>query len=176
MAHVDALVLKRRARQAYERGRVGFAVRVLVVVVPTLLLAIAAGVALEACVCLGLPVAAAAVGVRWYGRDLGPAVTAGVWFGSLVTALALAVTVVAPAGPFPWWEALGFPAGLAFGWSLRGARQTQRARLTSTAAAVAMAAPGCLAVGAPGVLLLMGTLAAGSLIGSSTFGRGTAPS
>lgn len=176
MAHVEALDLKLRARRAYERGRVGFAARVLLVVVPTVLLALAAGVALEACLCLGLPVALAAVGLRWYGRDLGPAVTAGVWFGGLVAAFTVAVSVVVPAGPFPWWEVLGLPAGLAFGWTLRAARQPLRARLTSTVAAAAMAAPGCLAVGAAGVLLLVSALAAGILIGSSVFRRTAASS
>lgn len=176
MAHVEALDLRRRARRAYERGRLAFAARVLVVVVPSLLLALATGVALDTCACVGLPLAVAAIALRWYGRDLGPAVTAGVWFGGLVAALALAVTVVAPAGPFPWWEALGFPAGLAFGWSLRRNRQPLRARLTSTAAAAAMAAPGCLAVGAGGVVLLVGSLTAGILLGTSVFQRKPASS
>jgi hypothetical protein len=167
MAQAEALDLRRHARRAYERGRAAAAARVLVVVLPSLGLALAAGVAVEACACLGLPIALAAVGLRWYGRDLGPAVTAGIWFGSLLALLVLAVTVVFPEGPFRAWEALALPAGLAFGWSQRSGAPPLRARVTSAVAASGMAAPACFAVGPAEALLLIGTLAVGCLLGGA---------
>ena len=167
MAQAEALDLRRHARRAYERGRVAVAARVLLVVVPSLGLALAAGVAVETCVCLGVPIALAAVVLRWYGRDLGPAVTAGVWFGGLLALLVVAVTVVFPEGPFRAWEALGLPAGLAFGWSQRAGRPSFRARMTSAVAAAGMAAPACFAVGPAETLLLIGTLAIGCLLGGA---------
>jgi hypothetical protein len=78
-------LLARKARRAYELGRLRMALRVALIVVP----AVALGIVLSSssaraeCACLGVVLLATAIGLRWYGRGYDRAVVPGVLAGVL---------------------------------------------------------------------------------------------
>jgi hypothetical protein len=91
---IDLELLTRRARRAYELGRLRAASRILWLLVPLVTLAAAIGRRTELCSCVGAVLVGAAVFARWRGRALGDALTHGVLVGAFVTVTGLSMNAL----------------------------------------------------------------------------------
>lgn len=165
MGTIDRAALARRARQAYELGRLRRALRVLGIVAPLTALSLLVCAVPQASVIIGTALAVTSVGLLWRGEDWGRSVAPGLKAG--VAAFLLPVTFHA----FGYCCRLdietalclgsGIAAGLAVG--VTGMRQAAERRVTHLVGAGVVAALaaslGCLALGVGGALGVAGGVA-----------------
>jgi hypothetical protein len=171
---VDAWVLRRQARRAYEWGRLRTAAAVAVVVVPLAALSAAETRSLQKSAVGGGLLLCMAIALRWRHRRGAEDATAGLQAGILPMAAALGLCRFAPA--CPWGLSLGLCAAAALGggaWLGLHAFGHEDAGLprwaTAVTVAVLTASLGCMALSA-GVMmgvvvgLGLGGIFAGALV------------
>jgi hypothetical protein len=168
----DLAHLPKRARRAYELGRLRFAARVAFVVVPVALAALALGAPWEEALCLTGALSVAGIWLRWRGRDIGASVLPGILAGAVPLLASGVVTLAggsctALASPCGGLSVLaGLTAGLVVGWT---ATQVQEGRvmrwLACAAVAISTSCLSCLGLGTGPIL----GSAAGILVASLPF-------
>lgn len=157
-------LLARRARRAYELGRLRMASRVALLVIPAVALGVMLSSARSECACLGVIVLASAVGLRWYGRGYDRAVVPGVIAGVLPMSAGLVSPRLLAAGEEVTCAvlcAVGLVSGIMLArYATRDAQGLDGRRwLVGVGIAAVMAIIGCLGHGFEALLgLLLGSV------------------
>lgn len=148
----DVTLLHRQAMRAYEAGRVRFAARVALIIVPlTLLCAWETGAVVE-CVAIGSTLMVLTVAMRWWHREGVDAASAGLRGGAVPTLAALALCRFAPWCPPDVALGLCVGAGLVSGALVGQTAVRRKAKTWQHWAGVAVvaaltAALGCIGLG-----------------------------
>ena len=156
-------MLERRARWAYEMGRLRRALLWVLPVLALVVLALALQSSVGSSLLLGSGIALAAVGMSWWGRDLGRAVSVGLGAGAIAAAFPALVRtcgVCCIAGGCTSWCLIGCVGGGAAAGMLIG----RMARTASNRFAYAVAGS-VLALGVGALTCQMfGTIGMGGLL------------
>lgn len=169
----DVTLLHRQAMRAYEAGRVRYAARVALVIIPlTLLCAWETGAIVE-CVAIGSTLVVLTVAMRWWHREGVDAASAGLRGGALPTLAALALCRFAPSCPPNVALGLCVGAGLVSGALVSRTAAQRSAKPWQYGAGVALvaaltAALGCIGLGVgsvvgAGIAIALGTAATTAL-------------
>lgn len=156
-------LLARRARRAYELGRLRMALRVGLLVVPAVALGVALSSSRLECACLGALLVAGAIALRWYGRGYDRAVVPGLVAGVLPMSAGLVgpnLAVIGPETACAVLCAVGLVSGVLLArQAARDARLDAKRWLVGVAVAGLMAVMGCLGHGFEAVFgLLLGAV------------------
>lgn len=167
---VDAEVLTKRARRAYELGRLRMAMLSAVIIVPIAALCFFQSGAREECACLGLLLLGGSIALRYRDARGVEAVTTGLLAGIVPLALGVAMSIFEPtcSGDSLWLcfaacVVSGLVAGAVLG--VRAARRKMSLSTWLIAGAIALiaASMGCVGVGPAMAGVAVGLVAAGSV-------------
>jgi hypothetical protein len=169
MEPVETIALKRRARRAYERGRLGRAFRLAAWLLPVLAAMVGSCRVLALSAVSGSLLVLAAVGFWWRGQAYGRAVAPGVGAGLVPLGATLSAAALGHLGPaLTCWQGCltlcitaGGLAGLVVGHRAAQQGSDRRSFLVSAGViAVLVGAPGCAFAGAAGIVGMFLGLAA----------------
>lgn len=173
MATTDVAALRLASKQAYEWGRVRFALRMLWVVLPLAAVALVIGAPGEALVCLTVLLVLGGSALRWKGGTAGTAVMPGLLAGALPLAAA-PVTAACCTGPAQAAVGVGLVAAIA-GAALATffARKGGTVLLVSLGVALSTACLSCVAGGPSFIVSAAAGLAAGASVWTLLRRKGT---
>jgi hypothetical protein len=167
---VDLERLTKRARRAYELGRIRRALWVIAFIAPIGALCVLLSPRKGECLCLLVVLLAFVIGMRWHGRRAGGNASVGLIAGALPLAagilLALEPSICGGPGCILGASLVALVAGVWIAWRLRHESESLDGYLAVAGIAVLSASVGCIALGLIGVLGVVIGIALGSGAGA----------